>query len=213
MIGLGRFGSSVAKKLHQLGNEVLAIDEDEEHVQHISQCVTHAVQADATDEDVLRSLGIKNFDVVVISIGSHMQSSILATIIVKELGIKQVVAKAQNELHAKVLSKVGADQVILPERDMGIRTAYNLNASNISMLDFISISDDYKIVKITPLEEWVGKSVGELHLRKSKGVNIITIETIDKKVNMPSPDTIIQKEDMLLVLCANKDLNRLLSIK
>ena len=121
VIGCGRFGSSVAKTLYKMGNDVLAIDGNEETVQSISDEVTHAVQADATDEHALRSLGIRNFDVAVITIGSDIQASIMATLIVKEMGVKFVVAKAQNELHAKVLYRIGADRVVFPERDMGIR--------------------------------------------------------------------------------------------
>ena len=126
VIGLGRFGSSIAKTLYSLGNEVLAIDSDEEVVQSIADSVTQAIQAEATDEATLKSLGIRNFDVAVVTVGTDVQSSIMITLLVKELGIKYVVAKAQNELHAKVLYKIGADRVVFPERDMGIRVAHNL---------------------------------------------------------------------------------------
>ena len=119
VIGCGRFGSSVAKTLYSLGHEVLAIDQNEEKVQNIADQVTHSVQADCTDENALKSLGIRNFDVAVISIGSDIQSSIMATLIVKELGVQYVLCKAQNELQAKVLYKIGADRVVFPERDMG----------------------------------------------------------------------------------------------
>ncbi|MEG0129568.1 potassium channel family protein, partial [Clostridium sp.] len=124
IIGLGRFGASIAKTLYSLGNEVLAVDVDEEVIQDISPDVTHAVQADATDEGVLRALGLRNFDVAVITIGSDAQASIMATLLVKELGVKYVIAKAHNEVHAKVLYKIGADRVVFPERDMGVRVAH-----------------------------------------------------------------------------------------
>ena len=131
IIGLGRFGSSIAKTLYALGNDVLAIDKDEDIVQEISDSVTHAVQLDATDENALRSLGIRNFDVAVVTIGDNIQSSIMATLLVKELGVKYIIAKGRNDLHAKVLNKIGANRVILPEKDMGIRVAHNLVSSNI----------------------------------------------------------------------------------
>jgi len=135
VIGMGRFGQSVAKTLYQLGKDVLVIDQDEEVIQEISEEVTHAVVGNATDEHVLKSLGIRNFDVAVVAIGVDIQSSILVTVLLKELGVKYVVAKAQTELHAKVLNKVGADKVIFPERDMGIRVARNLVSTNIPDLN------------------------------------------------------------------------------
>ncbi|MGN0026287.1 MAG: potassium channel family protein, partial [Clostridium sp.] len=125
IIGLGRFGASIAKTLYSLGNDVLAIDKDEDIVQEIADSVTHAVQLDATDENALRSLGIRNFDVAVVTIGDNIQSSIMATLLVKELGVKYIIAKGHSDLHAKVLYKIGADRVVLPEKDMGIRVAHN----------------------------------------------------------------------------------------
>jgi len=127
VIGCGRFGSSIARTLSSLGYEVLAIDIDGERVQDISEEVTYAVQADVTDENVLKELGIGNFDAAIISIGSNYQASIMATLIAKELGVKRVVAKAHDILHGKVLSKIGADKVVYPERDMGVRVAHNAN--------------------------------------------------------------------------------------
>ena len=137
IIGLGRFGSSIAKTLYSLGNDVLAIDKDEDIVQEIADSVTHAVQLDATDENALRSLGIRNFDVAVVTIGDNIQSSIMATLLVKELGVKYIIAKGHSDLHAKVLYKIGADRVVLPEKDMGIRVAHNLVSANI--LDYIEL--------------------------------------------------------------------------
>ena len=141
VIGCGRFGSSVARTLHDLGNEVMVIDISEDVIREISEEATYAVQADAMDEAVLKDLGLRNFDVAVISIGSDIEASIMATLVVKELGIKRVIAKAQSELHRKVLDKIGADKVIFPERDMGVRVAHNLTSTNI--LDFIELSPDY----------------------------------------------------------------------
>ena len=150
IIGLGRFGSSIAKTIYELGHDVLAIDKDEEKVQEISDYVTHAVQMDSTDESILKTLGVTNFDVAVVTIGSNLQDSVMATLILKELGVKYIIAKANNELHAKVLTKIGADKVVLPERDMGTRVAHNLVSSNI--LDYIELSEEYSILEIEAIK-------------------------------------------------------------
>lgn len=207
VIGCGRFGSSVAKTLYKMGNDVLAVDGDEHIVQLISDEVTHAVQADATDENALRALGIRNFDVAVITIGSDIQSSIMATLIVKELGVKYVVAKAQNELHAKVLYKIGADRVVFPERDMGMRVAHNLVSSNI--LDYIELAPDYSIMEISALEEWVGKSLVEINIRSKYGINIMAIKHGNNINVSPSAKDIIHAGDVLVVVGNNNDLKKL----
>ncbi|MDR5659589.1 TrkA family potassium uptake protein [Serpentinicella sp. ANB-PHB4] len=209
VIGCGRFGGSVAKTLYQMGHDVLAIDADEDIVQHISEHVTHAVQTDATDEQSLRSLGIRNFDVAVITIGSNIQSSIMATLIVKDLGIKYVVAKAQNELHAKVLYKIGADRVVFPERDMGMRVAHNLVSSNI--LDYIELAPEYSIMEITALEEWDQKTLHEIDVRAKYGINIMAIKhSKNDKINVsPAADDVIRIDDILVVIGHNKDLKKL----
>ena len=133
VIGLGRFGESVAKTLYSLGHDVLAIDMDEDSVQEISDSVTHAVQMDATDENALRTLGLRNFDVAVVTIGSNIQASVMITLLVKELGVKYIIAKGQSDLHAKVLYKIGADRVVLPEKDMGVRVAHNLGTEDVTI--------------------------------------------------------------------------------
>ena len=157
VIGLGRFGESVAKTLYSLGHEVLAIDMDEDSVQEIADNVTHAVQMDATDESALKTLGLRNFDVAVVTIGSNIQASVMITLLVKELGVKYIIAKGQSDLHAKVLYKIGADRVVLPEKDMGVRVAHNLVSA--SILDFIELSPDYSIMELRVLNEWDGKSL------------------------------------------------------
>ncbi len=198
VIGCGRFGSSVAETLYKLGHEVLAIDLDEEKVQEISDRVTCAVQADVSDEKVLIELGIRNFDVVIISIGSNYQASIMATLIAKELGVKKVIAKANDELHGKVLSKIGADRIIFPERDMGIRVAHNLVASNI--LDFIELSPDYGVLEIAALDEWADKTLKELRLPSKYGISVMAIKR-GKDINIsPYADDVILKGDILVVL-------------
>ncbi|MDF2548584.1 MAG: potassium transporter Trk [Anaerosolibacter sp.] len=207
VIGCGRFGSSVARTLYSLGYDVLAIDENEDVIQDIADSVTHAVQVDATDETSLKSLGIRNFDVAVVTIGSNIQSSILITLIAKELGIKYVVTKAQNELHAKVLYKIGADRVVFPERDMGVRVAHNLVSSNI--LDYIEVAPDYSIVEISALKEWEGKNLKDLNMRAKYGINVMAIKH-GAEINIsPNASDMINKDDVLVVVGHNDDIQKI----
>jgi trk system potassium uptake protein TrkA len=210
VIGLGRFGSSVAKTLYSLGNDVLAIDSDEALIQEISDSVTHAAQLDATDENALRSLGIRNFDVAVITIGEHIQSSVMVTLLVKELGVKHIIAKAHNELHAKVLYKIGADRVVLPEKDMGVRVAHNLVST--SILDYIELSPDYSIVEILSSKEWYGKSLRELNMRAKFGINVMAIKR-ESEVNIaPGANDTIEPEDIIVAIGGAEELNKLESM-
>lgn len=207
VIGCGRFGLSIAKTLNNLGHEVLAIDADEERIQEIADYVTHAVQADVTDENVLKDLGIRNFDVVIVSIGSNYQASIMATLIAKELGVKRVIAKAHDVLHGKVLTKIGADKIIFPERDMGIRVAHNLVSSNI--LDFIELSPDYSILEIAALEEWSNKTLKELRLPTRYGINVMAVKR-GKNINVsPYADDLIFKGDILVVIGNTLDIKKI----
>lgn len=207
VIGLGRFGESVAKTLYSLGNDVLVIDKDEELVQDIADSVTHAVQMDATDENALRTLGLRNFDVAVVTIGSNIQASVMVTLIVKELGVKYIIAKGNSDLHAKVLYKIGADRVILPEKDMGVRVAHNLVSS--SIIDYIELSPDYSIIEIEALPEWLGKGLRELKLRSSYGINVMAIKS-DGDINLsPSADTIIEAGDVIVAIGSGEELARL----
>lgn len=207
VIGCGRFGSSVAQALHSMGFDVLAVDKSEEIIQHMADSVTHAVQADATDENSIRSLGIRNFDVAVVTIGSNIQASILVTLMVKELGVKYVVAKAQNELHANVLYKIGADRVVFPEREMGVRVAHNLVSSNI--LDYIELAPDYSIVEIAALKDWIGKNMSEIRMRARYGINVMAIKK-GKEINIsPTAADIIDENDILVVIGHNNDLQKI----
>ena len=207
VIGLGRFGTSVAKTLYSLGNDVLVIDKDEDLVQDISDSVTHAVQMDATDENGLRSLGLRNFDVAIVTIGDNIQSSVMVTLLVKELGVKYIVAKGNSDLHAKVLYKIGADRVILPEKDMGVRVAHNLVSS--SILDYIELSPDYSIMEIEALNEWQDKSLRELRLRSKYGINVMAIKKGDEINLAPSADDLIDAKDVLVAIGLAQDLSTL----
>lgn len=206
VIGLGRFGSSVAKALYDLNYDVMAIDMDEERIQENMNNVTHAVQADSTDEIALKSLGIRNFDVVVVAIGQNIQASILTTLIIKEMGIETIVVKAQNQLHAKVLYKIGATKVIFPERDMGVRVAHNLVTPNI--LDYIELSEEYSIVEILSSDIMADKTLIELNIRARFGCNVMALKN-DNYINVsPSAQDKIKTGDIMVVIGHNKDLRK-----
>ncbi|MDD4503973.1 MAG: TrkA family potassium uptake protein [Clostridiaceae bacterium] len=209
VIGIGRFGSAVAERLCQLGHEVLVIDTDEEAIQKISEKVTHSVTADATDEGVLKSLGVRNFDVAVVAIGSDIQSSIMTTLMLKEMGVGYVVAKAQNELHAKVLLKIGADRIVFPERDMGERVAHNLIASNI--LEYIELSSEHSIIEYAAPDSWVGKDLRDVNMRAKYGVTVVAIRNMkDERINIsPKADNEIKAGDIMIVIGDNDDLKKL----
>jgi trk system potassium uptake protein TrkA len=207
VIGLGRFGTAIAKELYELGNDVLAIDADEDRIQEVSNDVTHAVQADATDENSLRTLGISNFDVAVVTIGSNVQASVMAALLAKELGVKYIIAKAHNELHAKLLSKLGVDRIIFPERDMGIRVAHNLVSSNI--LDYIELSSEYSIAEIQTPKEWIGKTLKELNMRSNYGINVMALKR-DNEVNVaPSADDVIVEGDVIVAIGGSDEINKI----
>jgi len=198
VIGLGRFGSEVSRRLCELGCEVLAVDNSSELVQHISPDVTHAVVADARDKDVLRALGARNFDCAIVAIGGSLGDSVLATLNVKELGIPKVVCKAHDETHRQVLLKLGADQVVIPEQENAARLAKSLSSHNV--LDYIELSADYGIIEVPAPNSWVGKSLKELNVRAKLGVNILAVKC-DGEINVsPGADYQIGSKDVMVVL-------------
>lgn len=205
VVGLGRFGYSVALTLAQYGHEVLAVDSDDSKVQSVVEHVTHAVQADATNEDAMRALGIKNFDTVIVGIGQNIQANILATVIIKEMGVRWVVAKAQNELHGKVLAKTGADQVVFPEQDMGIRLATNLVSNNI--LEYISLSPDYGIVEISAAQKFWHSSLGDLNFRARYELNVIALRRSEEMLIAPGAQTVIMPMDVLVIIGRTENIN------
>jgi trk system potassium uptake protein len=206
VIGLGRFGSSLATTLHQAGNEVLAIDRNEERIEEYKDHVTYAVVADSTDEEALKNVGIRNFDAVIVAIGDDIQASILTVLILKELGVKKVVAKAINQRHGQVLYKVGADWVVFPERDMGERVATQLMSPNV--LDYIELAKDYSIEEVKVHPSMIGKNLRELNLRARFNITVIAIISDGKVSISPSPDRTIKEGDILVVIGENKDLDR-----
>lgn len=206
VIGLGRFGISLIEELTILGYDVLAIDIDSDKVNSVVNICTHAVQADAMDEQALKSLGIRNFDVVVVAIGEHIQANILAAITLKELGVKKVVAKAKNNLHGKVLEKIGA-AVIFPERDMGKRLARMLVSQNI--MDHIELSPHYSIMEFRAPEIYHGKSLDQLGVRKLMGITILAIKRGEQVIVAPRATQVINKDDVLVAVGKNTDLKKL----
>ncbi|TKH05749.1 TrkA family potassium uptake protein [Peribacillus simplex] len=204
VIGLGRFGTSVAHRLYSAGQEVLGIDVNEERVENAELSVTHAVMADTTEEETLKSIGIRNFDCVIVAIGNDMQSSILTTLLLKEIGVKKVIAKALNKNHGQVLTKIGADWVIYPERDMGERVANQLLSPN--MLNYIELSKEYNIEEIILPMSMKGKSLRELDLRAKYNISVIAIVSNGEIIIAPSPDQDIHEKDMLLVVGNKEDL-------
>ncbi len=213
VIGLGRFGRAVACELASLGQEVLALDNSEENVQHIADSVTQAICGDAQDESVLSSLGVSNFDCCVVAIGTDIEASILITVMLKELGAKQVVCKALSALHARVLERVGADRVIQPEKEMGQRLAQHLGRANV--IDYIGVSDDFSILEIKTPRSWVGKSLGQLGVRAKYDINVLAIRhgeggAVDVT---PRPDDRICEDDLLLILGTNDKVDKVVELK
>ncbi|MEK3733571.1 MULTISPECIES: potassium channel family protein [Paenibacillus] len=207
VIGMGRFGTSVARELSVMGFDVLAVDSSESRVQEIAGLVTHAVSADSTDEEALRALGIRNFDVVVVAIGEDIQASILTTLILKDLGVPVIIVKARNELHGKVLAKIGADKVIFPERDMGMRVAHHLVSPNI--LDYIELSDDYSIMEMKASGNMIGHNLRELDIRARFGCNVMAIREGEDMNISPHPDDRIEDGDILVIVGHKNDLTKL----
>ncbi|EHQ87926.1 potassium channel family protein [Desulfosporosinus youngiae] len=208
VIGLGRFGTSVAKTLTALGHEVLALDKNEHAVHDIMNDVTQAVQADAREEETLRALGVRNLDVAVVAMGDDLEANILITLMLKEMGIPYVVAKAQTAQHGKVLEKIGADKIVYPEKDMGIRLANNLIRTNI--MDFIDLSLDYSIFEVIAPAKFVNQSIGTLRLGAIYKINVVAIKRgMDQILIAPGANDVIEEKDILVIVCNKKALLRL----
>ncbi|MDY3225288.1 MAG: TrkA family potassium uptake protein [Candidatus Faecousia sp.] len=201
VIGLGRFGQTLASQLCMLGAEVLALDKRDDLVQQMADSVTHAVVGDAQDKEVLRALGARNFDCAIIAIGSDLAASVLTAMNLKELGVPYIICKAHDETHRKVLEKLGVDRVIIPEQENAQRLARSLNSHNV--LEYIELSEDYGILEIPAPKVWLDKTLKELNVRAKLGVNIIAVEN-GKKTNVSPPaDYCIQSGDVLVVLGDN----------
>ncbi|MBO8155423.1 MAG: TrkA family potassium uptake protein [Bacillaceae bacterium] len=206
IIGLGRFGGSICRELSKEGMEVLAIDKDEDKVNEFKDIASHAVIADSTDENVLKELGITNIDHVIVAIGDNLQASILTTLILKELGIKKITVKAQNDYHEKVLSKIGADRVVHPERDMGKRIAHHIISNNV--LDYLELSDEHSIVEVKAGTKMSGRTLIDLDIRAKYGCNVVAIKRDKDIIVSPMANEIIRNDDVLIVIGADKDISR-----
>ena len=198
VVGLGRFGSQVARRLCQQGCEVLVVDNDSELVQQLSEDVTQAVVADARDKEVLRALGVKDFDCGIVAIGDSLADSVLATMNLKELNVPYVVCKAHDETHRQVLNKLGADRVVIPEQENADRLARSL--SSVNVLDYIELSEDYGIIEVPAPAAWQNKSLMELNVRAKLGLNILAVKR-DGHINVsPAADFRFAQGDVLVVL-------------
>lgn len=205
VIGLGSFGSNVATTLFSLGHEVLAIDINPDKVNAVADYVTQAAQADSTDINVLKALGIRNFSTVFICIGENLEASVVTTTLIKELGVGEIVAKAHSDLHEKILRTLGATSVIYPERDMGIRIANSKADAN--FIDFIELSNEYSIVEINCPASWLGQSLRQADLRARYGINVLAIKSGNDLLISPSPDRVFEKGDTVVLVGANSDLS------
>ena len=204
VIGLGRFGQTLARQLCMLGAEVLAMDVRNDLVQQVADDVTHAVVGDSQDKEVLRALGVRNFDCAIIAIGSDLAASVLTTMNLKELDVPYIICKAHDETHRRVLEKLGVDRVIIPEQENAIRLARSLNSHNV--LDYIELSEDYGILEIPAPKSWVGKTLKGLNIRAKLGVNIIAVESGEVTNVSPSADYLIREGDVMVVLGDNYSL-------
>ena len=206
VIGLGRFGGSVAKELIHQGANVMVIDSSNERVDEFAHIATQAIVADTTDEAVIKSLGLWNYEHIIVAIGENIQASILTTLILKESGAQKITVKAQNDYHEKVLRKIGADFVVHPERDMGIRIANNMMSNNV--LDYLELSDEHSIMEIRVNEKIANHTIIELNIRAKYGVNIVGIKRNENILVSPPADEVILEGDILLIIGADVDINR-----
>ena len=213
VIGLGRFGWSVAKTLSEKGHQVLAIDKDEELVQSVSEFVTESVQVDSTDEKALKVVGVMNVDVAVVAIGTNLEASVLTTLILKELGVQHIVARAVTDEHGKVLEKVGATRVVFLERDMGSRIANSLISP--SVLEHIELSSDFSIMETVPPKEFIGQSIRDLDIRAKEGLNIIAVRKTEPSEEgrcdldvAPKADYIVKQGDVFVIIGTNENLDK-----
>ena len=198
VIGLGRFGSTLARQLCKLGAEVLAMDVHHDLVQQVADDVTHAVVGDAQDKDVLRALGVRDFDCAIVAIGTNLAASVLTVMNLQELEVPYIICKAHDETHSRVLQKLGVNKVVIPEQENAARLARSLNSHNV--LDYIELSEDYGILELPAPKSWIGRSLKELHIRAKLGVNIIAVENGQKTNVSPSADYVIGEGDIMVVL-------------
>ena len=207
VFGLGSFGESVAVELQNLGCEVVAVDKNMDRVEHISNSVSYAMQADIGDPEFIRSLGMRNLDGVIITVAENLEASIMATMVCKEIGVPYIVAKTKNDRHATVLEKIGADSVIYPEKEMGIKLAKNIMSANFT--DWIALSPDYSIMEVLVPDKWVGKSLKELNVRGNYGLNVVGIKNNGQVEVNPDPDEKLTKDMLMILVGSNRNLRKI----
>ncbi len=207
VIGLGRFGRAIAETLCKAGEEVLGVDRRMDLVEDMREALTQTIQLDAMDREALEALGIPDFDVAFVTMGADIRASGTIVLQLKELGAKRVIAKAQDEFHGRMLEKLGADQVLFPERDMGRRIAHNLVTGDI--IDGLELSSEYSMAEIRPQATWLGRTLKDLSLRSQHGINVIAIKRGEALNAMPQFDTVIEEGDRILVVASNETLSAL----
>ncbi len=212
VFGIGRFGYSLASALYEMGHDIMAMDIDEKRVEIIASHVTHAVQGDATSEAVLKDLGISDFEIVVVAMGSTIENSVLSTLLLKKLGVRYVIARAVSDLHGDILQKIGADQVVFPQRDMGRRAAHGVLL--VDVLDYMSLTPRYGISLIRALPFFIGKNLGDLGFGRKgeRGVAVLLIHRQDEIIIAPAEKEIVRSDDVLVVAADDEKLAVFLSM-
>ena len=206
VIGLGRFGTAVATTLYEIGHDVLAMDLNRRVIQELTGRVTHAIQADAAERGVLEEAGVAGFDAGIVGVSSHVEHSILITLNLKRLGVGRVIAKAQTDQHGEILEKIGADQVLYPEREMGVRLAHSFAAP--AVVDYMPLGPEYGIAKVRPPATFVGRSLADLRLRERSGVTLLAVERGLRVLFNPRTDDVVQPDDCLVVAGEDEALAR-----
>ncbi len=208
VIGMGRFGRHLSRKLMELGNEVMVVDEDEEIISELMHDVTSAQIGDCTKEEVLRSLGVTNFDLCFVCIGSDFQASLEVTALLKELGARRVLAKASRDIHAKFLLRNGADEVVYPERDMAERLAVRASANNV--FDYIELTPEFSIYEIPPMDAWLGKTIAQCNVRNKYHISILAVKQNGETALLPAADHLFTPSEHLMVIGRHDDIQRVL---
>ncbi|WP_151409575.1 potassium channel family protein [Anaerococcus sp. Marseille-P9784] len=207
VLGIGRFGEATATKLYEKGIYVTAVDNNYKKIEKIANNVSSAIQADITEEVAMKSLGISNYDIAIIATGTDLEASIQATLICKDSGVKEVIAKAISKSHARILTKIGADKIVFPELDTGERLAKMISGKNI--LDLNQFSTDYSLCEVKAKKEWIGKTLIELDFRNKYKVNVIAFKRYQDMILDFDPDLPIEKEDSLIVIGSNENADKL----
>jgi len=207
VVGLGRFGRAIAETLCEDGAEVLGVDNKMDMVERMRDELTQTIQMDAMDRDALETLGVQDFDIVFVTMGSDIRASGTIVLLLKELGARRVIAKAHDEFHGRMLEKLGADQVLFPERDMGRRVAHSLISGNV--IEYMELSTRYSMAEIRPKPEWIGKTLKELAMRSSLDINVVAIRSGDAVNAMPQPETRISQGDVMLVVISENALKEM----